>query len=54
MSYLYYFSICSNSGGQRLYQGGNRVIRRLRFLESITATILSSYRIIPPFGLLGR
>lgn len=54
MSYVYYFSIRPNSGGQGLYKGGNEVICRLRFLESITATILSSYRIIPPFGLLGR
>ncbi|BBA79382.1 hypothetical protein RGRSB_0856 [cyanobacterium endosymbiont of Rhopalodia gibberula] len=47
------FSIRSNSGGQGLYKGGNGVIRRLRFLESMTATILSNHRIIPPFGLLG-
>ena len=47
------FSIRPNSGGKGLYKGGNGVVRRLKFLESMTATILSSHRIIPPFGLLG-
>ena len=31
-------------------QGG---IRRVRFLEPMTAAILSSHRVIPPFGLQG-
>lgn len=47
------FSIRSNSGGTGLHHGGNGVIRRLRFLEQMTAAILSNHRVIPPFGLHG-
>ena len=47
------FSIRPHSGGKGLYCGGNGVIRRLRFLESMTAGILSSRRVISPFGLNG-
>ncbi|TVQ47548.1 MAG: 5-oxoprolinase [Gloeocapsa sp. DLM2.Bin57] len=47
------FSIRPHSGGQGLYNGGNGVIRRLRFLRSMTGGILSSRRVIPSFGLEG-
>lgn len=47
------FSIRSHSGGQGSHRGGNGVIRRLRFLEPMTAAILSSHRVIPPYGLQG-
>ncbi|ACK65964.1 5-oxoprolinase (ATP-hydrolyzing) [Rippkaea orientalis PCC 8801] len=47
------FSIRDNSGGKGLHKGGNGVIRCLRFLEPMTAAILSSHRVIPPFGLNG-
>jgi 5-oxoprolinase (ATP-hydrolysing) len=47
------FSIRSNSGGKGSHRGGNGVIRRLRFLEPMTAAILSSHRVIPPYGLQG-
>ena len=47
------FSIRFHSGGQGKYSGGNGVIRKVRFLESMTAGILSSRRIIPSFGLAG-
>ena len=45
------FCIRPNSGGKGQHHGGNGVIRRLRFLEPMTAAILSSHRVIPPFGL---
>ena len=45
------FSIRQDSGGKGEYSGGNGVVRKVRFLESMTAGILSSHRIIPPFGL---
>jgi 5-oxoprolinase (ATP-hydrolysing) len=45
------FSIRPDSGGKGQYHGGNGVIRRLRFLEPMTAAILSSRRKIAPFGL---
>ncbi|MDY7015305.1 MAG: hydantoinase B/oxoprolinase family protein, partial [Cyanobacteriota bacterium] len=39
--------------GKGQYCGGKGVIRRIRFLEPMTAAILSSRRIISPFGLCG-
>ncbi|NEP55685.1 MAG: hydantoinase B/oxoprolinase family protein [Symploca sp. SIO2G7] len=47
------FSLRPNSGGKGQYTGGNGVIRRIRFLEPMTANMLSSHRLIPPFGLNG-
>ncbi len=47
------FSIRHNSGGQGKFSGGNGVIRKLRFLEPMTATILSSHRETEPYGLAG-
>ncbi len=47
------FSIRPNSGGLGCHRGGNGVIRRIRFLEPMTAAILSGRRVIPPYGLNG-
>jgi 5-oxoprolinase (ATP-hydrolysing) len=47
------FEIRQNSGGKGLHRGGNGVVRRIRFLEKMTAGILSGRRVIPPFGLHG-
>ena len=47
------FSLRLDSGGKGKYSGGNGVIRKVRFLESMTAGILSSNRTISPFGLQG-
>jgi 5-oxoprolinase (ATP-hydrolysing) len=47
------FAIRANSGGQGKYKGGDGVTRRIKFREPMTAAILSSSRIIPPFGLNG-
>jgi 5-oxoprolinase (ATP-hydrolysing) len=47
------FSIRKNSGGRGLHKGGNGVIRKLRFLESMTVTLLSSHRHTDPYGLEG-
>lgn len=47
------FSIRENSGGKGLYNGGNGVVRKIKFQEEMTAGILSSKRVIPPFGLEG-
>ena len=47
------FLIRTGSGGAGLHHGGNGVVRRLRFLEPMTAAILSSSRCVPPFGVLG-
>ena len=47
------FKIRENSGGTGQYSGGNGVIRKIKFLEAMTANILSGHRIISPFGLAG-
>jgi 5-oxoprolinase (ATP-hydrolysing) len=47
------FAIRRGSGGDGRYRGGDGVVRRIRFLESMTATILSNRREVPPFGLAG-
>ncbi len=47
------FAIKENSGGEGKYKGGNGVVRRIKFLEPMTAAILSSSRTIAPFGLNG-
>ncbi|NET42405.1 hydantoinase B/oxoprolinase family protein [Okeania sp. SIO2B3] len=47
------FAIRSGSGGEGLYKGGNGVIRKIRFLEQMTAGILSGHRVISPPGLNG-
>ena len=47
------FSVRNGSGGRGANTGGNGVVRRVRFLENMTAAILSGSRNIPPFGLQG-
>ncbi|HEY9696110.1 MAG TPA: hydantoinase B/oxoprolinase family protein [Trichocoleus sp.] len=47
------FAIRANSGGTGHHSGGSGVIRHIQFLEPMTAGILSSHRLIPPFGLAG-
>lgn len=47
------FSIRNGSGGAGKFSGGEGVIRKIRFLEEMTATILSSHRETPPYGLAG-
>ena len=47
------FAIRVNSGGKGTHHGGNGVTRRIKFLEPMTAAILSSSRVIAPFGLNG-
>ncbi|MEW6491192.1 MAG: hydantoinase B/oxoprolinase family protein [Cyanobacteriota bacterium] len=47
------FCIRPQSGGKGKHHGGDGVIRRLRFLEPMTAAILSSRRVVPAFGLHG-
>ncbi|CCQ73612.1 hydantoinase B/oxoprolinase family protein [Magnetospira sp. QH-2] len=47
------FSIRRGSGGTGQYPGGDGVIRQMRVLEPMTATILSSHRETDPYGLKG-
>ncbi|MDG2033393.1 MAG: hydantoinase B/oxoprolinase family protein, partial [Rhodospirillales bacterium] len=47
------FRIREQSGGDGAYRGGDGAIRRLRFLDHMTASIVSSTRETVPFGLQG-
>ncbi len=47
------FEIRKNSGGSGQYRGGNGTIRKLKFLEPMTAAILSGHRRVPPYGVAG-
>jgi 5-oxoprolinase (ATP-hydrolysing) len=41
------------SGGEGQWRGGDGTIRRIRFFEPMTAAILASHRVVPPFGTAG-
>ncbi|HEX7013082.1 MAG TPA: hydantoinase B/oxoprolinase family protein [Steroidobacteraceae bacterium] len=47
------FAIRRGSGGKGAHTGGNGVIRRIRFLEPMTAVLLANRRRVAPFGLDG-
>lgn len=47
------FAIREGSGGKGINNGGNGVVRKIRFLKPMTAGILSNRRQVPPFGLAG-
>lgn len=47
------FSIRRGSGGAGRWTGGDGTVRRMRFLEPMTAAILSNRRRVPPFGADG-
>ena len=47
------FSINKGTGGRGRHHGGDGVVRRVRFLQPMTAAILSGHRRIPPYGVDG-
>ncbi len=47
------FEIRHGSGGAGRWRGGNGAVRRVRFLEPMTAAILSEHRRIAPHGMAG-
>ena len=47
------FSIRRGSGGKGRWHGGDGVVREIRFLETVDASILSNHRRVAPFGLDG-
>jgi 5-oxoprolinase (ATP-hydrolysing) len=47
------FRVRAGSGGGGAHRGGDGAVRRLRFLEPLTAAIVSSSRRVPPYGLAG-
>jgi 5-oxoprolinase (ATP-hydrolysing) len=46
-------SIRHGSGGVGRHRGGDGALRRVRFLEPMTAAILSGHRLVPPYGADG-
>ncbi|HNB22952.1 MAG TPA: hydantoinase B/oxoprolinase family protein, partial [Candidatus Melainabacteria bacterium] len=50
---LEHFAIREGSGGAGKNRGGDGVIRRIRFLQPMTVSILSQRRVAEPFGLHG-
>ena len=47
------FSIRHGSGGVGAFTGGNGIVRKLRFLDEMTTTVLTSHRVVPPQGANG-
>ena len=47
------YEIRLGSGGEGRWAGGDGGVRRIRFLEPMTAIIVSSRRNVAPFGLAG-
>ena len=47
------FEVRSDSGGRGRWRGGNGGVRRVRFLEAMTAAILSGHRRVRPHGMAG-
>jgi 5-oxoprolinase (ATP-hydrolysing) len=47
------FEVRRGSGGRGQWRGGHGAVRRMRFLEPMTAAILSGHRLVRPHGLHG-
>ena len=47
------FEIRRGSGGKGAHKGGDGTLRKFRFHEPMSAALLSSHRVVPPFGLNG-
>ena len=47
------FAIRRGSGGPGAHRGGDGAIRRVRFLEPMTAVMLANHRRVAPFGVAG-
>jgi 5-oxoprolinase (ATP-hydrolysing) len=47
------FTVRRGSGGRGRWRGGDGAVRRIRFLEPMTVSILASHRRVPPYGMAG-
>jgi 5-oxoprolinase (ATP-hydrolysing) len=47
------YEIRAGSGGKGRWHGGDGGVRRVRFLEPMTAAMLSNSRVVAPFGMAG-
>lgn len=47
------YQLREGSGGNGRYRGGDGLVRAVRFLSPVTATLTSERRVLPPYGLQG-
>ncbi|MBP2704520.1 hydantoinase B/oxoprolinase family protein [Microbispora sp. RL4-1S] len=47
------FAVRRGSGGAGRWRGGDGAVRRIRFREPMTVTVLSGHRRVPPYGMAG-
>ncbi|MFI8100778.1 hydantoinase B/oxoprolinase family protein [Streptomyces sp. NPDC086023] len=47
------FSVRAGSGGAGRWHGGDGVVRRIRFCEPMTVSVLSGHRRVPAYGMAG-
>jgi 5-oxoprolinase (ATP-hydrolysing) len=47
------FSIRRGTGGAGVHRGGDGALRRLRFTEAVSVSLLSGHRRVPPYGMAG-
>ncbi|MFF0385558.1 hydantoinase B/oxoprolinase family protein [Streptomyces sp. NPDC004286] len=47
------FAVRRGSGGAGRQRGGDGAVRRIRFLEPMTVSVLSQHRRVPPYGMAG-
>ncbi|MFI2212959.1 hydantoinase B/oxoprolinase family protein [Streptomyces sp. NPDC020141] len=47
------FAVRNGSGGPGRWRGGDGVVRRIRFLEPMTVTLLTGHRRVAPYGMAG-
>ncbi|MGK4579514.1 hydantoinase B/oxoprolinase family protein [Kitasatospora sp. HPMI-4] len=47
------FAVRPGTGGEGRWRGGDGAVRRLRFREPMTVSVVSGHRRIPPYGLAG-
>jgi 5-oxoprolinase (ATP-hydrolysing) len=47
------FAIRTGSGGAGAHRGGDGALRRLRFTEAVTVSLLTGHRRVPPYGMAG-
>ncbi|MFF3755119.1 hydantoinase B/oxoprolinase family protein [Streptomyces sp. NPDC002018] len=47
------FAVRRGSGGAGRWHGGDGVVRRIRFLEPMTVTLLTGHRRVAPYGMAG-
>ncbi|UCH75615.1 MAG: hydantoinase B/oxoprolinase family protein [Rhodospirillales bacterium] len=47
------YAVRRGSGGRGRHRGGDGTVRRIRFLEDMTISILSNHRTVAPYGMAG-